>query len=129
MVVLQVLVVGHDQGALLSIHPFPNAPAFGPLQARLSGGLPAGLLVGNFCQVGMFIQFDRAHIGQFQSVHQGKVVFGVIPLSELLALRVQDGAGIRLLNEGAASGEAGQFDSAIRALTDALRIAFARGSR
>lgn len=30
---------------------------------------------------------------------------------------------IRLLNEGAASGEAGQFDSAIRALTDALRIA------
>src|SRR5256884_631391 len=30
----------------------------------------------------MFIQFDRAHIGQFQSVQQGEVVGGVISFVE-----------------------------------------------
>src|SRR5438093_4812111 len=38
----------------------------------LRGGLPAGILVGNGCQIGMFIQFDRAHIGQFQSVQRSE---------------------------------------------------------
>ena len=82
LAVVQVLIVGQDQGALLAIHHLLGAPAFGLLQTRLRGGLPASILVGNACQIRMLIQFDRPHIRQFQSVNQSEVVRGVIPFVE-----------------------------------------------
>ena len=46
LAVKEVLVVGQHQGALLAIDHLLGAPAFGSLQTRFGGGLPAGVLVG-----------------------------------------------------------------------------------
>jgi len=63
--------------------PLVGAPAFGACQSRIAGGLPAGVLIGNAHQVGVFIELDRTHIGQLEPVNQGEVVLGVVALSKM----------------------------------------------
>src|ERR1039458_2641777 len=111
LALIQVLVVGQYQRTLFAIDHLLDAPAFGPLQSRFGGRLPAGVLVGNAGQVGMLIQLDRADIGQLQSVNQGEVVGGVVAFVE---------------NErrfgGAPSGSGALFEPALKPLQNLRKL-------